>query len=250
MIKLLSLATIALATAFAADTRFEISYPAALNAGPITGRVYIMITRDPTREPRLEIGRVGVPFFGRDVERLGPGQSAIIDGTDLGSPVAKLGEIPPGEYTVQAFVNVYSEFKRSDGHVVWMHDDQWEGQHWNRSPGNLYSVPQKIALDAAKGYTIKIVCDKKIPPIAPIADTQYVKRIKIQSAILTKFWGRPMYLGATLLLPRDYDKTSIQYPVLYEQGHFSRPRRCASKAATTPAFMTNGSRIISRACWS
>ncbi len=221
MIKLLSLLSISIATAFAADTRFEISYPAAVATGPITGRVYLMITRDATREPRLEIGRVGVPFFGRDVEKLGAGQSAIIDGTDLGSPVPKLGDIPPGEYTVQAFVNVYSEFKRSDGHVVWMHDDQWEGQRWNRSPGNLYSAPQKIALDATKGYTIKIVCDKKIPPIAPIADSQYVKRIKIQSAILTKFWGRPIYLGATLLLPRDYDKTSIQYPVLYEQGHFS-----------------------------
>src|ERR1700744_425968 len=104
MIKLLPLAALALASAFAADTRFEISFPAAVNAGPVTGRVYIMITRpsaENAREPRLEIGRVGVPFFGRDVEKLGAGQSAIIDATDLGSPVAHLGEIPPGEYYVQ-----------------------------------------------------------------------------------------------------------------------------------------------------
>jgi hypothetical protein len=31
--------------------------------------------------------------------------------------------LPPGDYFVQAFVNVYSAFKRADGHTVWMHDD-------------------------------------------------------------------------------------------------------------------------------
>ena len=52
---------------------------------------------------------------------------------------------------MQAIVNVYSEFKRADGHVVWMHDDQWEGQHWNRSPGNLYSDVQKVSVDPEAG---------------------------------------------------------------------------------------------------
>ena len=117
----------------AADTRFEISYPAAANPGPITGRVFIMISRDSQREPRLQISRIGVPFFGRDVEKLAPGQAAVIDATDLGTPVESLTGIPAGTYYVQAFVNIYSEFRRSDGHVLWMHDDQWEGQRWNRS---------------------------------------------------------------------------------------------------------------------
>jgi hypothetical protein len=39
--------------------------------------------------------------------------------------------------------------------------------------------------------------------------------------MLTRFWGRPIYLGATVLLPRDYDQTKLYYPVLYQQGHFS-----------------------------
>lgn len=126
----------------AADTHFDISYPQGAHAGPITGRVYIMISRAMDREPRLQVGRVGVPFFGRDIEKLQPGQAAVIDATDLGSPVVSLSEIPPGDYQVQAFINIYSEFKRADGHTVWMHDDHWEGQHWNRSPGNLYSWPR------------------------------------------------------------------------------------------------------------
>src|SRR5215469_12357868 len=102
-----------------------------------------------------------------------------------------------------------------------MHDDRWEGQRWNRSPGNLYSGAQKIALESTKGYRIQLVCDRVIPAVQIPPDTAFVKRFKFQSQLLTRFWGRPIYLGATLVLPRDYEKTDISYPVLYEQGHFS-----------------------------
>jgi len=215
------LCTFLFAASLLAETRFDISYPAASNAGPITGRIYVMISRNNEREPRLQTGRLGVPFFGRDIEKLAPGQAASVDATDLGTPVESLSAIPAGDYWVQAFVNVYTEFHRSDGHVIWMHDDQWEGQHWSRSPGNLYSTPKQIHLDATAGYRIPLVCDQVIPPVEVPADTEWIKRFKMQSPILTRFWGRPIYLGATVLLPRDYAKTSIQYPALYQQGHFS-----------------------------
>ncbi len=48
-----------------------------------------------------------------------------------------------------------------------------------------------------------------------------MKRFKFQSPRLTKFWGRPIYLGATILLPRDYELETFSYPVHYVQGHFS-----------------------------
>ena len=199
--------------AFAQGFRFEISFPTAAHAQPITGRVYIMISRDNEREPRLQISRTGVPFFGRDITQLKPGQPAVIDTTDLGTPVNSLSDIPPGDYYVQAMINVYTEFRRADGHVLWMHDDQWEGQRWNRSPGNLYSTSQKLHVDPTRPATIKLVVDQVIPPVEVPADTAYVKRVKFQSPMLSKFWGRPIYLGATVLLPRDYDRESTSYPV-------------------------------------
>ena len=220
MIRLVLALAAAAAAASAADTRFEISYASAAHPGPITGRVFLMISRNNDREPRLQISRIGVPFFGRDIAALPAGQAAVIDATDLGTPIESLSQIPAGDYWVQAFVNVYSEFRRADGHVVWMHDDRWEGQHWNRSPGNLFSAPQHVTLDASKGYRISLVCDQVIPAVEVPPDTEWVKRFKIQSQILTKFWGRPIYLGATVLLPRDYQTSTVSYPVLYEQGHF------------------------------
>ena len=116
--------------------RFEITFPTSARAAPVTGRVYVIITRNDKKEPRLQLDQVdGIPFFGRDVQNLGPGAVAVIDDTDLGFPVDHLRDIR--DYYVQAFVNVYSEFRRADGNVVWMHDDQWEGQRWEISPGNL-----------------------------------------------------------------------------------------------------------------
>ena len=201
--------------------RFDITVPPGVHDRPINGRVYVMITRSEAREPRLQLNQAdGIPFFGRDVEGLVPGAPATIDDRDLGFPVNSLHDIPPGEYFVQAFVNIYSEFKRADGHVVWMHDDQWEGQQWHQAPGNLYSRPRKIMLDGSAGYRIALVADQTIPPIVVPPDTEWVKRIKFQSPMLSKFWGRPIFLGATVLLPRDYDREAISYPVVYMQGHF------------------------------
>ena len=97
---------------------------------------------------------------------------------------------------------MYSEFRRADGHVLWMHDDQWEGQQWRRSPGNLYSAVQRVHLDPARGWSVDLTADHVIPPVEPPADDEWVKHFRFESPMLTKFWGRPIYLGATVLLPR------------------------------------------------
>ncbi|MFI5245235.1 MAG: hypothetical protein ACHQQR_08420, partial [Gemmatimonadales bacterium] len=203
-----------------AQTKFEIRIPASVRNEPLTGRVYVIITRDSTRDPRTMVARVGTPLFGHDVEKLAPGAPAYVDGMEIGTPVFDMADIAAGDYWIQPFVNVYSEFKRADGHVVWMHDDQWEGQNWTRSPGNIYGTPQKVHFDPKAKAVVKLVADKTIPPIVVATDNEYVQRFKFQSPSLTKFWGRPIYLGATVLLPRDYKTSTISYPVNYIQGHF------------------------------
>ena len=204
-----------------ARLRFEVNIPSSVRAEPTTGRVFVILARANAIEPRLQIGRIGTPFFGHDVERLAPGGNAIVSGTDLGHPVWDMANIPAGEYWIQAVVNIYSEFRRADGKVVWMHDDQWEGQQWNRSPGNLYSTPRRIAIDPSKAATVRLIADQTIPPIEVAANTPWVERFKMQSPLLSRFWGRPIFVGATVLLPRDYQRSTARYPVLYEQGHFS-----------------------------
>ena len=86
-------------------------------------------------------------------------------------------------------LNVYTEFHRADGHVIWAHMDQWEGQQFVISPGNLYSVPQKFHVDARAGGTHTLVLTQTIPPRAPPADAKWVKQIKIQNKLLSAFWA-------------------------------------------------------------
>ncbi len=204
--------------------RFEISFATSVHGQPITGRVFVVITRKDRPSPRLQVGswELRSPFFGEDVSQLKPGQSAVIDAKTSGYPLKSLSDIPAGEYYVQALINIYTECHRSDGHTVWVHLDHWDGQQFNRSPGNLYSAVKKVHLDPKAGYDVKLSLDKVIPPVKIPADTEWVKHIKFQSPMLTKFWGQPIYLGATVLLPEGYARhPKVYYPVLYEQGHFT-----------------------------
>ncbi len=207
----------------AARVRFEISFPASLEKQPLDGRVILVFSSDFKNEPRETAvnWRSPQPYFGVDVEGLKPGQPAVIDEQTLGFPLDSLRDIPAGEYNVQAVFNAYTTFHRSDGHVVKMHMDQWEGQQWNVSPGNLYSRPEKLKIDPTLGGTVRISLTERIPPIPPPKDTRYVKNVKIKSERVSRFWGTDMYLGALVLLPEGFDShPDARYPVAYLQSHF------------------------------
>jgi hypothetical protein len=99
--------------------------------------------------------------------------------------------------------------------------DRGEGQKWNRAPGNLYSTPRQVHVDPSSSERISISLDQVIPPIPNPADTKYIKHVKIQSDLLTEFWGRPMYLGAHVLIPEGFDVyTEARYPLVVFHGHF------------------------------
>jgi hypothetical protein len=117
---------------------------------------------------------------------------------------------------------VYTRFARSDGHVIWAHLDQWEGQHWNSSPGNLVSSVERVHLDPNSGYDIELKLTTKIPVATVPPDTEYVRRIRFESRVLSEFWGQPIHLGAVVLLPKGYDEhPNERYPVIYSNEHFS-----------------------------
>ncbi len=206
-----------------AKLRIAVSFPRERSAAPLDGRMLLMLSTDGTREPRFQItdGPNAQQIFGIDVDGLSPGAGAIFDGSVFGVPRASLSEVPPGEYWVQALLHRYETFHRADGYVVKLPMDRGEGQHWNRAPGNLYSTPKRLHIDPSKEQTIRITLDREIPPIAPPKDTKYIKHVKIQSKLLTKFWGRPMHLGACVLLPHGFDEhPNARYPLVVNHGHF------------------------------
>jgi len=222
---LLVLAASAAWAAEPARLRVAVSYPESLAKGPLDGRLLLLLSTDPSAEPRFQISDTDVAksqqVFGIDVLGWKPGEAKSFDASVLGYPAEALGDVKAGRYRVQALLHVYETFRRADGHVVKLPMDRGEGQQWNRAPGNLLSTPTEIAIDPARAETLRVELDKAIPEIAPPADTKFVKHIKIQSERLTKFWGRPMHLGAVVLLPAGFDEhPQARYPLAVFHGHF------------------------------
>lgn len=212
------------------DLKFEVLFSKGIHEQPITGRLYVLLFKNEDKNPRFfrafghqPVSRkTGEPFFAIDVHHLSPGETAVLDTDAYGFPVDSLKNLPAGDYFIQALLNVYTEFHRSDGHVIWAHIDQWEGQHAGWSPGNLISKVQKVHLNPDQGFNLRIELNEIIPPLVEPPDTEWIKRVKIQSKILSEFWGQPIYIGATILLPKDYESyPDVYYPVVYSQGHFS-----------------------------
>src|SRR4029079_2128267 len=146
---LLAAPALAVAQTPVASPRIEITFAKAAHAEAITGRVYVAIskTSDANRTPIQQAGDTGCARCAVNIDQLAPGSVATIDARTFGPPVQSLRDIPAGEYWVQPFVNIYTKFARADGHTVWLHMDQWEGQNWKRSPGNIFGDPVKITFD-------------------------------------------------------------------------------------------------------
>ena len=203
--------------------RFAVSFPTTSSSEHVDGRVLLLISDNNSKEPRFQISEDPntQQVFGVDVEGLKAGQEAVVDAKAFGYPVRSLSQIPAGEYWVQALLHRYETFKRSDGHTVKLPMDRGEGQQWNLAPGNFYSTPQKLRIDPEAGTNVKITLDKVIAPIEPPKDTKYIKHIKMQSKLLSDFWGRPMHLGAHVLLPEGFDThRNARYPLVIFHGHF------------------------------
>src|SRR5437867_2077169 len=144
--------------------RFEISVAPELAPAPLDGRVLLIMSRGDAQEPRFQVGRGlnSEPLFGVDIEGLSSTSTsafvlqdrevydstgrrsvipvrtyqeraahpAVIDANTRGWPVESVAQIPAGDYTVQAVLNVYTTFHRADGHAIKAHMDEWEGQKW------------------------------------------------------------------------------------------------------------------------
>ena len=205
--------------------KFSVSFTKEMSDQAQDGRLLLLLSANDKAEPRFQIndGLETQLVFGVDVDAMKPGQDIIIDESAFGFPIQSLKSIPSGAYFVQALINRYETFNLKTGHTVKLPPDQGEGQQWNSKPGNFYSKPVKVNVDLTKNEIIKVVMDQKIPTIEIPKDTKYVKHIKVQSKMLSEFYGKPMYVGAHVLLPEGFDDhPQAHYPLMIYHGHFPR----------------------------
>lgn len=205
---------------------FAVTLDAARSSTPLDGRLLLLLSTDPSKEPRFQIDDTPKTqiAFGLDAENWKPGETRTLDATSIGFfgyPHRNLTDLKPGEYIVQAVLDRYETFHRADGNVLKLPTDRGEGRQWNRAPGNLFSKPSKVRIGPAAPRRVALKLTEEIPPIPPPADTPYVKHIRIQSDRLSKFWGRPVFLGAHILLPEGFDShPEARFPLMVFHGHF------------------------------
>ena len=206
-----------------AKIAINVSFSEAISSENLDGRMLLMLATNNKSEPRFQIGE-GLNnqlIFGKNVEGLKAGQNVVFDETIFGFPLNSLKELKPGDYYIQALLHKYETFNLETGHTVKLPMDNGEGQKWNLSPGNLYSTPQKIKITTNGIKNIQINLDQIIPAIEEPEDTEWIKHIKFKSEKLSKFWGRDMYLGAHVLLPKGFDEhPEASYPLMIFHGHF------------------------------
>ena len=202
---------------------FSVEFDTGLTEQGQDGRLLLLLATHDEEEPRFLVNNSADTqlIFGLNVEDWQGGSEVFFDNEIKGFPLASLAEVPPGSYYAQALLNRYKDFSLSNGKVVSLPPDRGEGQQWNRKPGNFYSQPVKIDIDASQAQAFALKLDQVIPDIVPPEDTQYIKHVRMRSELLSEFWGEDVYLGAHVLLPHGFDEhPDARYPLMIFHGHF------------------------------
>jgi hypothetical protein len=203
---------------------FHVTLPGQ-TGNEVSGRLLLILSPKTEGEPREHVAWDGdaVPFFGIDVENWRPGRKKVFDSKVAGFPLRSLDDVPAGDYRVQAVLNRYEKFTRSDGHALLLPPDRGEGQVWRQKPGNLYSKPVSLRIDGKRRGRVQLVLDQEIPAVADFEakQTKYVRYFSMRSERLSAFWGRDVTLAAWVRLPWGFDEhPDARYPLVIAHGHF------------------------------
>ncbi len=206
------------------DLVFSVTISDSLHSGPLDGRLLLILSDTGTdSEPKnlIRDDYLSAQVFGMDVNGWEEGEVKIFAGDENGAPLSTFNKIPEGEYNVQILLHKYETFKLTSGHTIKLPMDRGEGQNWRIAPGNLFSKPVRIFIQKNTRKEFNIRLTEVNPPIPETEDTKYIKHIRIESKLLTEFWGRPMYLGAHILVPEGFDEhPEARYPICIFHGHF------------------------------
>ncbi|KAK4574710.1 hypothetical protein LTR86_001551 [Recurvomyces mirabilis] len=223
--------------------QLEISVANGLLNESTNGRIEVLFAPQGT-DPLDDTDVTSSPdyIYGENVQGLISGSVVTLAGGSnlttrtgvYGWPLVGLQDLPSGNYSVQAFMNIYETVSRSDGSVVSVRFPCGDGAPPIGGYGSLQTTISDIEVPGNE-QTVSLIFNDTVPAgdfngteigycsQGNYVDTEFLKYIKIRSDALSEFWGRDMYVGATVLLPFGYNRTDqfTRYPVLYHQNHWT-----------------------------
>lgn len=213
-------ALLATASAAPAGVTFRVVIDKAASPGAASGRlvVYLIgqgsaVGPEPADGPFFEDPQ---PMFGISVKNVPPGTAMIVDDAATAFP-AKLSQLPPGTYKVQAVL-----------------DTRQENSSWRREIGNLYSGVTTIKF--VQGDADRVIDVTLTKVTTAIQEKKRAREdaeiIEVTSKLLSDFRGREVKLRAGVVLPRDRDPARA-YPAVYEVPGFGGDHTSAYQMSGT-----------------
>jgi enterochelin esterase-like enzyme len=180
-----------------AQVRFKINLDPGVAKEPLSGRLLIFMTNNP--KPLDTIGPDftnpnAVYISGTEITNLEAGKPVEIDADALSFP-QKFSAAPAGKYQVMALLDLDHSYTYSGA-----------------GAGDVLSKVARVSMPAAEtALTLSIVQLETAPQAF-----SYVKMVEYESPALSGFWGRPVKMEASVLLPPGYETSKNQkYPTVY-----------------------------------
>ena len=171
------------------------------------GRLFLFISTNPDVEPRLQTWPQNITgkhyFFGKNFSDWKANETLVIEesmdwATWARSQECTFKNIPEGTYYIQ---------------FLW--DQDFEGFGTNIA-GNICSKKQEVTLTSSRELPFEL--SEIIEPLK-IVDHKLVKLVDHKSDTLSKWWGKPIYERAVVLLPSGYfENPGQEYPIRYNVG--------------------------------
>jgi enterochelin esterase-like enzyme len=185
-----------------APLEFQLTFAQAVSDKPFTGRVYVMLSKNPLKAvPNGPNWFKPEPFFARDVKNWKPDEPINLGPDCLAHP-EPLPRLAKGTWYVQAILDF-------DRHIS-----------FSAADGNGYSQPIQRELNPAESGMVSLRIDQVYKEKA-FVPTARVKLVDIESKLLSAFHHRPIRLRAGVVLPASFaEKPQRRYPVIYEVPGF------------------------------
>ncbi|MDM7922366.1 MAG: alpha/beta hydrolase-fold protein [Pyrinomonadaceae bacterium] len=189
----------AVSAASAAPLRIKVGITESINGVtmPVSGRLLIFMRKDD----------------GKPTDGFGPSSSDVnavwISGTEISELVpGKPVEIDPDLFS---FPSPFTSAAAGDYQLFALLDRDHTATYGGPAGGDLYSQVLKVSMPASAA---ELTLQRMIPE-RKIEVPANFRLIEFESPMLSKFWGRPIKMKASVLLPPSYAKSKDKYPTIY-----------------------------------
>lgn len=167
--------------------QIKVSFSPEAFEGEFSGKVLLYVSKDGENPKDSGVGLPKLSCFSIDVNQIKPNTNVLFDDNADSFPVT-LSNIERGEYYVQ---------------IVWDRNIGGRNRSIGNSVGNMYSEPVKVNFTKDIKKKISILCDQTIAN-SVFTETEFVKELKVPSALLSAFHKKQVSIDAAVILPKEY----------------------------------------------